>query len=242
MGFFSYESKPMQTMMRIGDLMILNALFLLCCLPIVTIGAAQAGLHNAVKVLLDKEDDSSPAAAFFKGFANGFLTVTLAWGLISILLIAVVLLSMTAYTMGAPAWPLFIAVAICLLFQALIPAFHSRFTCTPWQLIRNVWFLSFAHPLRSIGVTLLVNIPVLAAVDALFGIFQLVSIYTFMSLTPIWLTLFFSTVFCFCHGLLKKPFKTLIDHFNETHGIVTEESVSNDEEALEETDEPLLIE
>ena len=232
MNLFSYESKPMQILMRIGDLMILNAVFLLCCIPVVTIGAAQAGLYNAAKVLQDKEDDSSPLKAFFKGFTNGFFTITLAWGLLTVLLVAVVLLSMTAYTMGAPVWPLAIAVVIVVLFQSLVAAFHSRFTCTPWQLIRNVWFLTFAHPLRSIGVALIVNLPLLALIDALFGIFKIVEIYTFMAIAPIWLTLAFSTLFNFAYQLLKKPFKTLIDHYNETHGITEGAAAETKEEPI----------
>ena len=217
MNFFSYESKPMQILMKLGDIIILNFIYLLCCIPIFTIGAAQAGLFNGVKVLLDKEDDSSVAGAFFKGFFYFFVTVTLAWGAMTVVLVTILLLSMTAYTMGAPLWLLVVAVAVCAIFQTLIPAFHSRFSCTVWQLIRNVWFLLFAHPLRSIATVLLIWLPVVA-------LFVL-DLYTFMALTPIWGTLFFSTVFCFAHGLLKKPFKTLIDHFNETHGIKPEGGV-----------------
>ena len=59
-GLFSYDSKPMQILMFVGDLIILNILYLICCIPIFTIGAAQAGMYTACKVLLDKEDDSSP--------------------------------------------------------------------------------------------------------------------------------------------------------------------------------------
>ena len=46
MNFFSYESKPMQILMLLGDLIILNLLFILCSLPVFTIGAAQAGLYT----------------------------------------------------------------------------------------------------------------------------------------------------------------------------------------------------
>ena len=50
-SFFSYESKPMQILMFVGDLIILNVIFLVCCLPIFTIGAAQAGLYTAMKAI-----------------------------------------------------------------------------------------------------------------------------------------------------------------------------------------------
>ena len=64
MNIFSYESKLMQTLMVIGDYIILNLMFLVFSIPIFTIGAAQAGLYSGIKVALDKEDDSSCAAAF----------------------------------------------------------------------------------------------------------------------------------------------------------------------------------
>lgn len=234
MKLFSYDSKPMQVMATIGDLIILNVAYILCCLPIFTIGAAQAGLYNGVKVLLDKEDDSSAIAAYFKGFTDGFLAVTIGWGLLTVILATVLLLSVTAYTMGSPLWILIIAVALCALLQTLVPAFHSRFKCTAFQLIRNAWFLLFAHPLRSTGAVLLVWLPVIA--------FLVLDAYSFMALTPLWVTLYFSTAFCFAFNFLKKPFKTLTDHFNETHGIQPEGSkettdAEDDSECEEEYDD-----
>ena len=39
-GFFSLDSKFMQVMSRVADLIILNVIYLVTCLPVVTIGAA----------------------------------------------------------------------------------------------------------------------------------------------------------------------------------------------------------
>ena len=213
---FSYDSPPMQILMFVGDLIILNVVYLLCCIPIFTIGAAQAGMYTACKVLTDKEDDSSPAAAFFRGFVNGFGTVTLAWGLACLLLAITCWLALVAVYAGAAGWLVLISVALCAIFATLIPAFHSRFGCKWWQLIRNSWFLLFAHPIRSILATALVFFPF--AFWALF-IVGFGDVYTPMSLSPIWGTLYFSTAILFANTLLKKPFKTLTEHFNETHGL-----------------------
>ena len=230
-GFFSYESKPMQILMFIGDLIILNLMYLLFCIPIFTIGAAQAGLFTACKVLLDKEDDSSPAAAFWRGFTTGFGTVTLAWLVMGAVLALIVWGAVAAVMLGAPVWLVCIAVGVCAVFQTLVPAFHSRFGCTWWQLIRNTWFLLFAHPLRSIVTVALVWVPLVCALC--------MQPYDFMALTPIWGTLYFSTAFCFGTGFLKKPFKTLTDHYNEVHGIKPEGQA---EVLPEETDEELPVE
>ena len=68
MNFFSYESKPMQILMYIADLVILNVLFVLCSIPIFTIGASHAALYSAIRTLQDPEDDTSVTKAFFAWF------------------------------------------------------------------------------------------------------------------------------------------------------------------------------
>jgi len=225
-NFFSYESKPMQIAMFIGDLILLNVIYILCCIPIVTIGAAQAGLFTSCKVLLDKEDDSSPYAAFWKGFTNGFGTVTLAWCVMGVITALVTWMAISAIMLGAPVWLSCIAIGLCAVFQTLIPAFHAKFGCTWWQLIRNSWFLLFAHPIRSIASVAMIWLPVVC--------FVLMKLYDFMALTPIWGSLYFATVFCFASMFLRKPFKTLTDHYNETHGIKPEGNAEQQPEEIEE--------
>lgn len=214
-GLFSYESKPMQILMFLGDVIILNVMYLIFCIPIFTIGAAQAGMFTACKVLLDKEDDSSIYAAFWRGFTRGFGTVTLSWGVMTLALLLTVYLAVTAVMLGSPVWLVAVAVAVCMIFQTLVPAFHARFECKWWQLIRNAWFLTFAHPLRSIGSVALICAPMIYLLICMYN----GSIYDFMSMGIIWLTLYFGTAFCFATAFLKKPFDTLIAHFNETHGL-----------------------
>ena len=51
MNIFNYESKFNQLLMTLADLIILNLLFVVCSLPIFTIGAAQAGLFTGIRVL-----------------------------------------------------------------------------------------------------------------------------------------------------------------------------------------------
>lgn len=207
MNLFSYESKPMQILIFLGDLLLLNFVFLICCIPIFTIGAAQAGLFTAVRVLTDPDDDSSATAAFFRGFTGGFGKVTVAWGLLTLLIAAIAFAGYVAILNGSPVWISLVAICVVILFQSQIAPFHSRFDCTPLQLIRNAWFLVIAHPLRSFGVALLLWVPVIVF---------LANLFTFMTLTPLWVTIYYSTACLFGYSLLKKPFATLITHFNES--------------------------
>jgi uncharacterized membrane protein YesL len=215
----------MQILNFLADMMILNILYIICCIPIVTIGAAQAALHTGCKVLLDKEDDSSAIGAFFKAFISGFGKITVAWCIMTLVLAGGIYGTITAYMMGAPLWAVLPATLICAVFHTLLPIFHARFDCTVWQLIRNPWYLLFAHPLRSILSAVLLWAPVAL----------LPYLTVFVPLTPIFLTLIYSTIFCLISSLMKKPIKVLIDHFNETHGNTppTEELPQTEEETEE---------
>ena len=229
MKLFHYDSKLMQTLMFVGDLMILNIIYVICCLPIFTIGAAQAGLYSGVRVLNNPEDDSSAAGAFFKGFRNGFGKVTVGWGLMALLGVAAALgwyfcSALQIQGVDAPVWMTVVSFCFLALFQSLVPLFHSRFDCKPLQLIRNCWFLLIAHPLRCLAVGVLMWIP--------FAFF-LYDPFSFLSVGMVWLVLYYAVAALFGDLLMRKPFKTLIDHFNETH---QEAKETEQEETLQETD------
>lgn len=229
-NLFSYENPIMQLLMKLGDLMILNFIFLGCSLPVFTIGAAQAGLYTAMKVMHDPEDDTSLTAAFFRGFSNGFTKVTLAWGLAALVLVGTTVACYLAALNGMSLWLCAIPIFVCAWAVAMIPVIHSRLGCTTWQLIRNVWFFVFAHPLRTLGVAVLTWLPI--------GVLLGGSIYTFMIATPIWTTLYYSTAASIGYGFMKKPFQVIIDHFEETQAKKAEEeknALPEGEEITEET-------
>lgn len=230
MNFFNYESRPMQILMLLGDLIILNILFILCSLPIFTIGAAQAGLYTGLKTLLDPEDDTYCSSAFFKGFKTGFKQITIAWCLLGILVVVLGAVTMLCiYYTGSynsiPFWCAIVGLCLVALFQSLLPLFHARFNCTALQLIRNAWFLAFAHPIRSLFVAVITWLPVILVLS--------INFIDFMPLTPILLLIYFSGSYLFSFSYMKKPFNVLIEHYNVTHGITPPPA---DTEEVEETE------
>jgi len=229
-NLFSYDNPIMQILMKIGDLMILNFIYLVCCVPIFTIGAASAGLYTAMKVMQDPEDDTSLVQAFFRGFKAGFGTVTLAWGGMTLLMLGMCVVMMYAYAYGLAAWVCLVPLAIFAIFIAMIPAIHSRFGCTAWQLIRNVWFFIIAHPLRVIGVAILTWLPMVLFVSGLFAR----DVFGFMALAPIWCTLYFGTAWAFSYSFLKKPFRVLIENFNQQQQSNIDEVALPEAEAVTE--------
>lgn len=207
---FSYESKFMQLMLQLADLLILNLLFLLCCIPIVTIGAAQAGLYNGIRQMMNKDDDRSCIKAFFKGFANGFGKITLVhtcFMLIIAMLAYVLYLLLVLQKAGfqsSPVWMTILALGICILFSSMLAPFHASFGCTAWQLVRNMYYVVMAYFIRSLVVAILIWLPV--------GI-ALMDLYIFMRAFPIWTFLYYSVAFLFIYSLTKKPFGDLKEDF-----------------------------
>ncbi len=221
MNLFSYESKPMQMLMYLGDLIILNVIYVICSIPLFTVGAAQAGMYTALRVLSDPEDDSAPVAAFFRGFVNGFGQVTIAWCLMSLLMAVVVFFGWWGIDNGLPVWIALCAVCVVALFQSMLPLFHSQFSCTAMQLIRNTFLMVIPHPLRSLCVAILICLPVVVALWDLFF---------FMSLGIVWFALYYSFGCLFAGTIMKKPFASLIKRVNGETG---ENKNSSEEEVAQ---------
>ena len=77
-SFFNMDSPVMRFLSRLCDLMILNILCLICCIPIVTIGASITALYS-VTLKMVKGEDSYIAKGFSKGFRQNFKISTIIW-------------------------------------------------------------------------------------------------------------------------------------------------------------------
>lgn len=227
-NLFSYDNKFMQMLMTIGDLIILNVLFILCSIPIVTMGAAQAGLYTAVRVITDKDDDSSPVAGFFRGFKTGFLKITLVWIVFMVLIVS----SLWAFFGATGGVKIVAAIAFCIvaIYEMLVMMFHARFDCTPLQLLKNSTLMLLAHPIRVIPAAFLSWLTVLI---------MLYDPYSFMAIGVIILSLFISLCYFISYALLHKPFQDLVKMANEKLGITdqgedAEETEAETEEVTEE--------
>lgn len=208
-GIFSIDSKLMHYLGLFADMIIVNILFLLCCVPIITIGPALSGLYASMRQLANKEDDNSNVKAFFKGFVNGFSQICVANLIMMVIegILAYTILMCLSYADTGVfmhwLYPTIIAVPV-LIFHSLIPAFHSQFSCTFSQLFRNVWILMLTHPLHALISAILFWIPLVLFIFAL---------ALFIRATMILLTLYFSLSAYAIVLLFRKSFKKLIDNF-----------------------------
>lgn len=118
MRFFSYDSTFSQVILRLAKSCYLNLLWLLCSLPVFTIGAATAALYS-ITLKLVEDDGGQTTQRFFRAFRENFRQATSLWLIvlsagIFLLLDGYILYHLRASSAGTAAvfWTLLLALII----------------------------------------------------------------------------------------------------------------------------------
>lgn len=165
MKLFDLDSKFMQYANKFADLMGLNLLTLICCLPIVTIGASVTAMHR-VLLAIYRDEEGYIVKTFFKSFKENFKQATIIW-LIYLVMIAFIVTDLWLVYKGGLEMHNFIKYALG--FVALLIAFsfmwvfvlQSRYENKVFQTIKNAIIVGCSHFLYSIMMIILSAIPVL---------------------------------------------------------------------------------
>lgn len=223
---FGYDSKAMRFLGKVADLIFLNMLYMICCIPIVTIGAAQAGQYRAVLAMQDPDSEYTWFQAFVKGFKDGFWNITVASTLMLLLIFVVginafmvIFYEKATQDTNSIVWVCLVGAAILMIFYSTMTLFHSRFGCKPWQLLRNGIVVAMFNPLQAIINAVLMWVPLIVF---------LLDVVVFIQITPLWLLGYYSIVSYFTVRLFRVPFQVLLNNYNEVNGI-TDENTSEDE-------------
>lgn len=151
----------MRVMMLITNLICLNVLWLLCCLPVITAGAATTAMYSVIFQYITKQDDSV-LKPFFKAFKENFKTVTPIWVLH--LLIGAALGAEVFYlSQGTQLWVkvifgilLFIYVGVSAYLYPILARYHT----SRKQALLNSFALSTRHLFTTLCVVVLNAVPV----------------------------------------------------------------------------------
>ena len=200
-GIFNPESGLMKGLSYMGDLMILNFLYMLCCIPVITIGPAAAALYT-IALKMAKEEDAGIVKPFFKAFKENFRKALVIW-IIFLLLGAVIWFGSGVVKADPQKFPFIIsavytAVAIAAwLTVSWVFALQARYENTIKNTIKNAFILGAANPLKSLVIMLLT-----ALIPGLF----LFATYIFLRLSVIWFLLGFSGTAVINSVLMHKAF------------------------------------
>lgn len=156
---FNLDNPIMVFLGKVGDLIWLNILTMLCCIPIVTVGASLTAL-NYVSIKMVRNEEGYLTNNFLKSFRQNFFQATALW-LLMLFILAVAgadfyFLSMMEGTMvqvvkiGLYAVFLFFLCSSIYWFPLL-----SRFENSLKNIIKNSFLLSIMHFPKTIGILLI---------------------------------------------------------------------------------------
>ena len=158
-GLFNYDNPIWRFIGKFWDLLIIHILWVICCIPIVTVGAATTAMYY-VTLRLVRDDDGYTIRSFFKSFKENFKQATIIWmlflviGLIlgfDVYFVATVLTTSSTFrTVLATAFlaMLFIWLAM---FTYVFPL-QARFYNTVKRTIFNAFFMSIRHIFHTIAM------------------------------------------------------------------------------------------
>ena len=200
MKLFSPDSKFMRAMSTLGDLLVLNLVFLVCCVPLVTIGPAVAALYTAAFRIV-RDTGGRPVKMFFQAFRQNLRRGIGLW-LLLLLAGAVVGLDIWLFTAFAEALRFLVVLFGILLVLVLFTAGYafpllSQFDNTVKGTIKNALFLSLGYLPRTIAITVLNVFPFALLVWTML---------LFLECGFIWIFLYFAAAACLNAKLLEKVF------------------------------------
>lgn len=164
--FFSYDGPVMTFLSKVADLMLLNVLTLICCLPIVTIGASLTAAHYTALKLCRHE--GYIRKNFWKSFKENFKQSTIVW-IILLIYIVIAVLSLailsSANTDEAMVMQgaIFAALILSVLFILWFFPVQSKFVNKVSRNVKLAFILTFRHIFRTIYMLILSVLPLLFA-------------------------------------------------------------------------------
>ncbi|MBO5293191.1 MAG: YesL family protein [Lachnospiraceae bacterium] len=196
-SLFNMDGPVMSFLNRVADLIWLNILALICCLPIVTAGASLTALHY-MTIKMVKKEEGYIARGFFKSFRQNFKQATIIW--MMVLLVGAViwgdLFILNRMLTGMPkAFSIIIAAVGVIFLFTFIYVFPvlARFDNTIKNTIKNAFLMSILNFPKTILMVIVYVIPVVVMflVPAVFPVVFMLG----MSLPAYVASIFFAGIF-----------------------------------------------
>ena len=164
-GIFRIDGKLFRFGTKITDLMIINIITLICCVPIITIGPAITAMHY-VLLRMYRDEEGYVVKSYFKSFKENFKQATLIW-LIYLAVILVVGLDAWIVAKGGMEIGKFFKYG--LVFIGVLGTFslswvfilQSRYENPIKVTIKNSFIVSIANFFKTVMMLIMLLVPVL---------------------------------------------------------------------------------
>ena len=163
MSIFNMDGPLFRFLNKMADLCILNLVFIVCCLPVITIGASLTALY-AVTLKMSRDQEGYMARSFFKAFKDNFKQATIIW-IPSLLLLFVMLADIRIYSSSNAGkyQPLLVGVYLLfvLILFLLVFAFPvlAKFKNTTGNIVKNSFLMGIGSFQWTICVLIILILP-----------------------------------------------------------------------------------
>lgn len=147
---FRMDSPLMRFLTKIADLMVLNILFCVTSIPLITIGASWTALYS-VTLKMVRDEEGSVSRSYFQSFRQNFKQATLLWlGVLVVLALLVLdIRVLNGMAEGTAPGLLRVGVEILVLLgimvlQYLFPSL-ARFEASLADTLKNACIMALAH-------------------------------------------------------------------------------------------------
>lgn len=166
MNFNWFDNPIMRGMGRIADFIILNLLWIVCSIPIITIGASTTALYT-VMLKLVKNEEGYIAKGFLKAFKENFKQSTIMWVIFLLLgilfVVDFVAIRLMPNIVGGILQMFFLFMGLLLIaWMVYAFALQARFVNTVKNTLKNALILVFAKLPFSVLIIIISIGPVLA--------------------------------------------------------------------------------
>lgn len=159
--FFHSESRIMQALSTLADLVMLNLLTILCSLPVFTLGAAVTALYDAIGRM--QQGDGSSCSGYFRVFRAHFRQSTLLW-LVCFSALSAILYGLTCLLSAGTASSLVMVMLFMLAVWSMVLAWafpiQARFSRNAFHTLAYAFVCAVKYLPRTVCMTILNMLPV----------------------------------------------------------------------------------
>ena len=164
MKLFNLDSTVMVFLTKVANLMILNLLTIICCIPIITVGPAVTALYY-VTIKMARGDEPYIVKSYFKSFKENFKQATILW-IVMLALIIVLILDWEVVVLmmsgtGAKIMKVVLGVVTIFFVMTALYIFPvlSRFENTIKQTVKNAFLISIMSLPKTVVIILIHLLP-----------------------------------------------------------------------------------
>lgn len=183
-SIFSLDSPLMRGLGRIADMMILSVLWIVCSIPLVSIGASTTALYT-MTLRMVRDEEGNLISGFLQAFKENFKQATAIHLILTVLAaflyVYLQIVSMLPEQMKLIFWAATVLFGFIWLMEMLfVYPVQARFENTLGNTMKNAWLIAASNVPMLLGVIVISVLPVLTV---------LLNTMLFFRMLPLWIFL-----------------------------------------------------